>query len=153
MKTSLKTTVILIFVLALSSVITGCAGCGNDTNQNVDDMVESTPAVENNEGIADDGNALNNETQTNVSEPAADGGNATANDINGNVDTNGVVDENGYTVDENGNRIDENGNIIDDAGNIVSEAGDAVGNAMDNVGDAVDDVVDGAGEGVRDLTR
>lgn len=146
MKTSLKTTVILIFALALSTVITGCAGCGNDTNQNVDDMVESTPAAETDEGIVEDENALNNETQSNVYEPATDGGNATANDINGSTDTNGIVDE-------NGNRVDENGNIIDDAGNIVNEAGEAVGNAMDNVGDAVDDVVDGAGEGVRDLTR
>lgn len=151
MKTSLKTTVILIFALALSTVITGCAGCGNDTNQNVDDMVESTPAAETDEGTIEDENTLNNDTQTTIPDPNAEGGNATANDINGT--TNGVTDENGYTVDENGNRVDENGNIIDDAGNIVSEAGDAVGNAMDNVGDAVDDVVDGAGEGVRDLTR
>jgi len=152
MKTSLKTTVILIFALALSTVITGCAGCGNDTTPNADEMVESTPAAETEEGIIEDDNALE-ETQIFPSEPATDGGNSTANDINGATDTNGVVDENGYTIDENGNRVDANGNIIEDGGNIISEAGDAVGDAMDNVGNAVDDVVDGAGDGVRDLTR
>lgn len=139
MKSTLKTTVILIFALALSIVITGCAGCGNDTNKNTNDMVESTPAVDTRETIVPEESTLATETFP-ASEAATDGGNATANDITG-------------TVDENGNHVDESGNIIDDAGNIINDAGNAIGNAADNVGNAVKDVVDGVGNGVRDLTR
>jgi len=143
MKISLKTTVILIFALALSTVITGCAGCGNDRNQNMDDMVESTPAAETDQGIIEDENAFNSETHSTVSDPNAAGGNATAGDINGS--TNGAGNGNGTT--------DANGNIIDDAGNIVNEVGNAVGDAVDNAGDAAKDVLDGVENGARTLTR
>ena len=153
MKFYLRTVVISAFALALSTVVTGCAGCGNDTNHNKNDMVESTPAVETSETVSEE-DTLATETFPAASEPATDGGNATANDIQGTIDENNyTMDENGNRFDANGNRVDENGNIIDDAGNIISEAGDAVGNVVDNVGNAVNDVVDGIGDGARSLTR
>ena len=153
MKSYLRTVVILVFALALSTATTGCAGCGNNTDPNKKDMVESAPAVEASETVPEE-NTLATETFPAASEPVTDGGNSTANDIQGTIDENNfTIDENGNRFDANGNRVDENGNIIDDAGNIISDAGNAVGNVVDNVGNAVNDVVDGIGEGARSLTR
>ena len=150
MKKIRKTTVILILALALASFTTGCGGCGTDNHQNMDDMVESTPA-QTDEGIVEDNNAAVTDEHDSDNAVTENGGNATANDITG--AGNYTVDENGNYIDENGNIVDANGNILDDAGNIVSDAGTAVGNVIENVGDAANDVVDGVGEGVNDMTR
>lgn len=145
MKNIKKTTVILILALALASFTTGCGGCGTDNQQNMDDMVESTPA-NTEEGMIEDETAFQTEEPVSDNAVTENGGNATATDITGTGD---------YPVDENGNGdvVDSNGNITDDAGNIVSDAGNAVGDAIENVGDAANDVVDGVGEGVKDMTR
>ena len=155
MKTFFRTSVILIFALALSSVMTGCAGCGNSTtNKDKNDMVE-TPA-DTSEGIAEHSTATPTES---MSETTGDNyitdefGNRY--DESGNpVDENGnFMDNNGNLTDENANRTDENGNLLDDAGNIVNDAGNAVGNVIDDVGNAVKDVTDGVGNGVRNMTQ
>lgn len=150
MKNIKKTTVILIFALALASLTTGCAGCGTDTQQNQNDMVESTP-VQPTEDVIENNNTNAADEPYSDNAVTENGGNATANDITGTG--NYTVDENGNYIDENGNIVDNNGNILDDAGNIVSDAGNAVGNAVENVGDAANDVVNGVGEGVKDITR
>ena len=155
MKSFLKTSVILLFALALSSVMTGCAGCGNDTtNKDKNDMVE-TPA-DTSEGIAEHSTTSPTESSSHTTSGnyiIDEFGNRY--DENGNrVDENGnFIDNNGNLIDENANRTDENGNILDDAGNIVNDAGNAVGNVIDDVGNAVKDVADGVGNGVRNMTR
>lgn len=136
MKNAKKSTVILIMSLFLTSMLTGCSGCGNNTDKNRNDMVESTPA-HSGEDIQNEENTLSS------TDPGTNdnGGNASANDITGN------------TTGENSTIVDSEGNILDDAGNIIHDAGDAVGNVVEDVGNAAEDVTNGIGEGVKDMTR
>ncbi len=150
MKKIRKTTVILILALALASFTTGCGGCGTGTEQNMDEMVESTPA-NTDEGMIEDETAFQTEEPVSDNTITENGGNATASDITGTGDY--PVDENGNYINGNGDVVDSNGNIIDNPDNMVSDAGNAVGDAIENVGDAANDVVDGVGEGVKDMTR
>lgn len=136
MKKAKKSTVILIMSLLLTSMLTGCSGCGTGTDKSKNDMVESTP-VHSEENLFDE-----NTDDTGIGEHANDEGkNATANDITG------------EPHDENGTIVDSEGNIVDDAGNIIRDAGDVVGNVVENVGNAAEDVTNGIGEGVKDMTR
>lgn len=140
MKKTITLTLVLILVLTLSSgVLTGCAGCGTDTN-NTNDMVESTP-MNTEEGIIEE------EKTTDTHD---NGGNTDNTEISTSADT--VVEENAM-VDDNANLTDANGNPIAADNNAGNDAGNVVGDAVDNVGNAAADVVDGVGEGVRELTR
>ena len=137
MKKARLITIALLLTLSLSSaVLAGCAGCGNRNGNNINDMVESTPA-RTEEGIL--------ETETAFDNNAAS--------------ENGIVDDNANLTDANGNPIttpgamDGTGNVVDDAGNIVDDAGNMVGDAVENVGDAAKDVVDGVGNGMKSLVR
>lgn len=136
MKNAKKATVILTMSFLLTSLLTGCSGCGTGMDKNRNDMVESTP-THSGEDIQNEDNTL---SSTNPS-TNDNGGNATANDITGN------------TTGENGTIVDSEGNILDDAGNIIHDAGDAVGNVVEDVGNAAEDVTNGIGEGVKDMTR
>lgn len=122
-------TIAFLLTLSLSSaVLAGCAGCGTTNDNNMNDMVESTPA-NTEEGI------LETETENGtVSEPSQ-------NDVENTV------------VPDNTNLTDSNGNPIIDDENIVDDAGDVVGGAVENVGDAAKDVVDGVGNGMKSLVE
>lgn len=136
MKNVKKATVILMMSFLLTSLLTGCSGCGTGTDKNMNDMVESTPAHSGDDTFDEDNALSSSDSGTNDN-----GGNATANDITGNV------------TNENGEVVDSEGNILDDAGNIITDAGDAVGNVVEDVGNAAEDVTNGIGEGVKDMTR
>lgn len=136
MKNAKKATVILTMSFLLTSMLTGCSGCGTGTDKSKNDMVESTPA-HSEENLFDE-----SADDTGIGENTNDnGGNATANDITG------------ESHDANGTIVDSEGNIVDDAGNIIRDAGDAVGNVVEDVGNAAEDVTNGIGEGVKDMTR
>ena len=131
-------TIALLLTLSLSSaVLAGCAGCGTTNDNNVNDMVESTPA-DTEEGILETETAFDNSA----------------------VSENAIVDDNANLTDANGNpvavpdsNVDGTGNLADDAGNVVDDAGNAVGDAVENVGDAARDVVDGVGNGMKSLVQ
>jgi len=145
MKKTTLITLVLLFVLSMSSaMLTGCAGCGTQNN-NANDMVESTPA-NTEEGIMEDESAFTNETD-NVN---SNGGNTNNTDISNDADS--VVDENN-TINDNANVTDSNGNPIVTEGEVVDESGNIVDGAVGNVGDAAKDVIDGVGNGVKELTE
>lgn len=139
-------TIALLLTLSLSSsVLAGCAGCGTTNDNNVNDMVESTPA-DTQEGILEaetDNGAVSETLQEN-------NGNMDNADISNNPDS--VLDENAV-VDDDANLTDANGNPITTDGNVIDEAGNVVGDAVENVGDAAKDVVDGVGNGVKSLVN
>jgi len=138
MKKARLITIALLLTLSLSSaVLAGCAGCGTTNDNNVNDMVESTPA-KTEEAIL--------ETETAFEDNA--------------VSENTIVEDNANLTDANGNPVmvpennaDESGNIAGDAGNMVDDAGDVIGGAAENVGEAAKDVVDGVGNGVKSLVE
>lgn len=139
-------TIALLLTLSLSSsILAGCAGCGTTNDNNMNDMVESTPA-DTEEGIleAETGNGAVSET------PQENGGNMDNNDISNNPDS--ALDENA-AVDDNANLTDSNGNPIVTDGNGGDDAGNVVGDAAENVGNAAKDVVDGVGNGVKSLVN
>lgn len=138
-------TIALLLTLSLSStILAGCAGCGTTNDNNMNDMVESTPA-NTEEGIleAETGNGAVSET---IQE---NGGNMDNTGISNNPDS--VLDENA-AVDDNANLTDANGNPIVTDGN-VNDGGNVVGDAVENVGNAARDVVDGVGNGVKSLVE
>jgi len=131
MKKARLITIALLLTLSLSSaVLAGCAGCGTTNDNNVNDMVESTPAATE-EGILETETALDNNA----------------------VSENEIVDDNANLTDANGNPVTVPESNADESGNIADDAGNMVGDAVENVGDAAKDVVDGVGNGVKSLVR
>ncbi len=140
-KTGLITIALLLILSFSSSILAGCAGCGTQNDNNMNDMVESTPA-NTEEGILETETATENGA---VSENNHDnGGNTNNTDISNNADS---------VVEDNANLTDANGNPIIPSENLADEAGDVVGGAVENVGDAAKDVADGVGNGVKDLVE